>query len=177
MPITALYSLAKKPIDVDAAARNAYALAVQLLGAAFEMVRGDTMNEQQRTWFKHFFVQPEITEVGRAAVAERLIATLKGIEEREITIYIDALMNYAHKKPTVNTISIRRDCYANAAKCVRYLIHETSHLYAETTDDGDAGYVNDDAQFRAPGLTGIRALGNADSLACFALLASGEALK
>jgi len=56
------------------------------------------------------------------------------------------------------------------------LIHETSHLYAGTTDDADAGYVNDDAQFRAPGLTGDRALGNADGLACFALLASGKAL-
>lgn len=97
--------------------------------------------------------------------------TLNGLKNNDITINV-SYFNFAN--PSEKTkINIAIAQFNNKKQLIRYMIHEASHIYADTKDFGDFGYIKNNGEFKIIGIDESSAIINADSYAVLAVLSFG----
>jgi hypothetical protein len=112
---------------------------------------------------KYFFYSNGTSEWGTAkeAIQKVTVVTRTALEQNNITVKV-GYFNYASSN-VQNEINMALAQTKDKYQFVRYLIHEATHLYPKTVDHADRGYVNNNGEYREPGLTREEALKNADS--------------
>lgn len=165
MPVVAVDSHAGPIQDKDKKAQDAYAHSIQILKDVIAILEGNTLNEQQIQYMNQYFVLGENNTEIPSKLTTTLKDTKKGLKNNNITIHV---YHFSFAKSTeTQKLSLALAQFNNSNQVIRYLIHEATHMYAQTNDYSDRGYVNNDGKFRQSGLTQEEAIKNADSYACF----------
>ncbi|WP_082457870.1 M35 family metallo-endopeptidase [Pseudomonas sp. EGD-AK9] len=146
-------------------AQTACTQSIQHLRNAIKSLKDNSINEEQRKWLNHYFLLGNDNTEIPAEIIQILKTTKRALKHENITVNI-AFYNYVNKN-NPNVINLARSQFNQAHQAIRYLIHEASHLYADTKDHSERGYTDNAGNYRQPGLTKEEALNNADSYACF----------
>lgn len=113
-----------------------------------------------------FFVGPGDFGWNQVVDAIRVIVgyTRHGLRDTNLTINV-GWYNFVNANLAPTVINLAAVQMYNDYQFVRYLIHEATHLFADTIDHAERGYTDHDGNYRQAGLTAAEALVNADSVA------------
>lgn len=180
MPITSVVGDAgvALPPDPLVVAQTAYASAIGALATAIAALRSNNLSTVQSTLLQSYFVRETFDNETLAKIAHVLEATLLGLHHYDIQIrvcffnfvpmvsVVDPATGQTKKVRDKNNIALAIKQFNNERQCVRYLIHEATHAYADTNDHAERGYIKDNKSYKPPGITAEEALNNADTYSC-----------
>jgi hypothetical protein len=163
MPLVSITSKAGRIVDMDSKATNAYDASIQILKKVIGILAAPLSAPHTQIMNKYFLLGADNVAVPPHLTAI-LANTLRGLEERDISVEISMFNSTKYGE---TRISLAKAQLNNENQAIRYLIHEATHAFARTNDYADRGYINNDGEFRQPGLNSEEAILNADSYACF----------
>lgn len=165
MPIKSVKTVGTPPMpDCVQRLQVAYDAAVSALTQTIQFLNSKNLANGRLELMNKYFELGDSNQEVPQQIIEKLNATLHGMTNYDFDIEI-IYFNVTTKRGTKIYLAYKQ--VMNANQCIRYLIHEASHAFADSDCYGGIGYINNDGNFRNGNLNGIDAKNNADSLACF----------
>lgn len=150
--------------------REALEGSIKYLGIVIDILSGSDQSVISPLILKYFK-----TDASDSASMEVIISVLKltknGLEKPEL---IDIEIGYYNFASKGSKMGLAIGQLKNIQQAVRYMIHEGTHLFAKTTDNG--GYVGNNGVCLMGEMQKATALQNADCMAVFVVLCVGLSL-